>query len=68
MDHASIERINTLARKSKTVGLTDEEKQEQAALRRQYLDEFRAGMEAQLAGVVLERPDGTKEHLKKRST
>lgn len=34
----NIERINELARKSKTVGLTPEEKQEQAKLRREYID------------------------------
>ncbi len=33
----NIERINELARKAKTVGLTDEEKQEQAKLRKEYI-------------------------------
>ena len=32
-----IERINELARKAKTVGLTEEEKQEQAKLRKEYI-------------------------------
>ncbi|NLC07823.1 MAG: DUF896 domain-containing protein [Syntrophomonadaceae bacterium] len=37
-----IERINYLARKSKTEGLTPEEKEEQARVRRQYLDAIKA--------------------------
>jgi len=36
-----IDRINALARKAKSEGLTDEEKEEQAALRKAYLDAFR---------------------------
>lgn len=33
----NIERINELARKAKIVGLTEEEKQEQAKLRKEYI-------------------------------
>lgn len=33
----NIERINELAKKAKTVGLTDEEKEEQAKLRKEYV-------------------------------
>lgn len=66
MDQKKIERINALARKSKTPeGLTDEEKQEQAALRAEYLADFRASFSAQLDHTVIQRPDGTKEKLKK---
>ena len=67
MEHAKIERINELARKKKTEGLTPAEVEEQAALRREYLQEFRKGMEAMLEGVVLKRPDGTLEPLKKKN-
>ena len=45
MEHEQIERINELARKKKTVGLTPLELEEQAALRAQYLKEFRENME-----------------------
>ncbi len=36
-----IDRINHLARKSKQEGLTEAEKEEQAALRKEYLEKFR---------------------------
>ena len=38
MDNIKIDRINALAHKQKSVGLTEEEKVEQAKLRREYLD------------------------------
>jgi uncharacterized protein YnzC (UPF0291/DUF896 family) len=66
MEHEKIERINELARKKRTVGLTQAEAAEQAALRKEYIDGFRANMEQVLEGVVLERPDGTKEQLQKK--
>ena len=59
MEHEQIERINELARKKKTVGLTEAEALEQAQLRAQYLREFRANMEAPLQAVRVEQPDGS---------
>lgn len=46
-----IDRINELAHKKKTVGLTEEEKAEQAALRQEYLAAFRANFRKQLDNV-----------------
>ena len=66
MEKQKIDRINELARKKKTVGLTEAEVQEQSALRREYLDGFRANMEAVLAGVVIQRPDGSKTPPQKK--
>jgi uncharacterized protein YnzC (UPF0291/DUF896 family) len=66
MEHKKIERINELAKKKKTLGLTPAEVEEQAALRQEYLREFRKGMEAMLEGVVIQRPDGSKEPLRKK--
>ncbi len=65
MEKQKIERINFLARESKTRELTPEEKQEQAALRREYLDEIRLSFGATLDNTVIQRPDGTVERLKK---
>jgi len=61
-----IEQINALARKRKAEGLTQEERSEQAELRRQYLKAFREGMEAQLDQVWLEQEDGSYEKLRKK--
>lgn len=44
----NIERINFLAKKAKTEGLTEEEKKEQAALRREYIDSVLGNMRTQL--------------------
>ena len=67
MEHEQIERINELARKKKTVGLTEEEREEQAALRAQYLLEFRANMEDTLKRVRVEQADGTYRPLVKKT-
>ncbi len=66
MEKKDIERINELARKKKTVGLTEAEAEEQQRLRRQYLDEFRENMKATLDRVYIEREDGTYEKLRKK--
>ena len=61
-----IDRINALARKSRSPeGLTEAEKAEQAALRAEYIAEFRASFATQLDHTVIQRPDGSKEKLKK---
>ncbi len=65
MEQAKIDRINMLARKSKSEGLTEEEKSEQKELREQYIKEFRMGMRGILDNTVIRRPDGTEERLKK---
>ena len=59
----TIDRINELASKSKTVGLTVEEKEEQQKLRREYIDAYKQSLHAQLDNTVVVRPDGTREKL-----
>lgn len=67
MEQAKIDRINELARKSRTdAGLTPEEKTEQAALRQEYLAAIRANLTAQLDHTVIQYPDGTRKKLKKK--
>lgn len=51
MDELKIARINELAKKKKTVGLTDEELAEQQALRREYLDCIRANFRQTLESI-----------------
>ena len=64
MKQSRIDRINELARKSRTEGLTEAEKAEQAALRQEYVAAMRASLTGQLDNTYLLRPDGTKEKLK----
>ncbi|WP_019534148.1 DUF896 domain-containing protein [Paenibacillus ginsengihumi] len=53
-DHeASVRRINELARKAKSEGLTAAEKEEQSLLRRKYIDAFRASLRSQLDNIKL---------------
>ena len=67
MEQVKIDRINELARKSKTeAGLTPEEKEEQAALRQEYVAAVRANLTAQLDSTVIQYPDGTRNKLKKQ--
>jgi len=46
-----IKRINELAHKSKNEGLTDSEKEEQARLRREYIDNVKANLKVQLDSI-----------------
>ena len=67
LDPKKIERINELARKKKTVGLTPVEKEEQLLLRQEYLEAFRGGMRNHIEGLKVVDEDGndvTPEKLK----
>jgi len=46
-----IQRINELARKAKTKGLTDEEIDERNELRRKYIESFRSSLKEQLDSI-----------------
>lgn len=59
MDKEQIERINFLARKAKSSGLTEEEKKEQAKLRREYIAAIRMNLRTQLDRIDIKEPDGT---------
>ena len=63
MEQAKIDRINELAALKKERPLTEAEAAEQAALRAEYLAEFRARMRGTLDSTVIERPDGTRERV-----
>ena len=66
MDKEKINRINELARKKKSAGLTAEETAEQAELRREYLAEYRENMKAMLDNTIIQEPDGTRHALKQK--
>ena len=61
-----IARINELAAKNKTVGLTDEELVERDKLRRIYIDSYKASLVGQLENTYIVSPDGPKTKLKRK--
>lgn len=67
MEKEKVARINELAHLQKERQLTDAEKEEQAALRAEYVAEIRASFGAMLQNTVIERPDGTREKLPKKN-
>ena len=58
-----IARINELAAKAKTVGLTDEELAERDKLRRIYIDSVKANLVGQLESTYIVGPDGQKRKI-----
>lgn len=66
MTKDKIDRINALARKQKAEGLTEEEKAEQAVLRREYIDSFKRDLERQLGNMSIVEPDGTVRKVEKK--
>ncbi|MBO6164176.1 MAG: DUF896 domain-containing protein [Lachnospiraceae bacterium] len=63
MDMKDIDRINALYHKAKSVGLTPEEAEEQATLRRDYIAAIRANLRGSLNSITVEYPDGHRENL-----
>ena len=66
MEKEKINRINELARKKKTVGLTEGEEEEQKRLRRRYIDEFKESLRSTLDQVYIQQEDGTYRKLQKK--
>lgn len=61
-----LNRINALAKKQKTEGLTEQEIQEREELRKEYIKQFRAGMTNILDNTYIKKPDGTLKKLQKK--
>ncbi|MBS7305889.1 MAG: DUF896 domain-containing protein [Lachnospiraceae bacterium] len=61
-----IKRINELYHKQKGVGLTEEEKEEQAKLRRDYIDSVKANLKGQLDNINIQEKDGSITNLAKK--
>ena len=67
MNQQQIERINELARKAKTAeGLTEEEKAEQAILRRAYIDSVVGNLKGQLDNTVVVDEKGRRRKLREK--
>ncbi len=66
MDMKDIERINALYHKSKAEGLTPQEREEQARLRREYIDAIKRNLRGTLDNTKILNPDGTVIDVKSR--
>ena len=67
MEQKKIDRINELAKKAKTEELTAEELAERDALRKEYIDEWKTNLTAQLGNTYIIEPDGVKHKLGKKN-
>lgn len=66
MEQTKIDRINELARKSRTPeGLTEEEKKEQKVLRDEYILSFRRSLTGTLENTYIVDEKGNKTKVKK---
>lgn len=66
MDASRIDRINELYHKSQSVGLTEEEKEEQARLRQEYVAAMRGSLRNNLNNISIKEPDGSITDLGKK--
>lgn len=66
MEKHDIDRINELYHKAKNEGLTDDEKAEQALLRKTYIETIRKNMRANLNNISVIEKDGTITDLGKK--
>ncbi|MDR0914959.1 MAG: DUF896 domain-containing protein [Oscillospiraceae bacterium] len=64
MNPELISRINVLAAKKRSTGLSPEEIEEQKALYEIYLAEFRSGFRQRLENIDIETPDGNVRPLR----
>ena len=60
MEKSKIDRINALAKKARTIGLTERETAERDALRKEYLADMRAAFKQQLDSTYVQTADGAK--------
>ena len=63
MDEKRIARINELYHRSKAEGLTEAEKQEQAELRREYIETIRMNLRGHLNNIDVQESDGSITNL-----
>ena len=62
-----IARINELANKANSEGLTEQEIAERDKLRRIYIDSVKASLTGQLDNTYIVYPDGTKKKVEPKS-
>lgn len=64
MEKKKIDQISELSRKQRTIGLTEEEKAEQAQLRQEYIQAIRRNVKSTLDRAYIVEQDGTIKKLK----
>lgn len=68
MKQEKIDRINELYKKQKAGSLTPEEKEEQAALRAEYIAAVRNNLRTTLEHTSIQEPDGSIHKLRKKDS
>ncbi len=63
MTDEKINRINELYRKSQAEGLTEDEKKEQAILRKEFVASVKSNLRSQLNNIDMVNEDGSIENL-----
>lgn len=66
MEQSKIDRINFLAKKSRTEELSPQEKEEQTALRREYIDSFKRSLVGQLENTYIVDEKGNKKKVERK--
>ena len=66
MEDSKIQRINELAKKSKTIGLTQEEKAEQTKLRMEYIESYKRSLVGQLNNTYYVDENGNKKKIQRK--
>ena len=66
MEQAKLDRINELYHKSQTEALTPEELEEQAVLRREYIDSYKRSLVGQLENTYIVELDGSKTKVTRK--
>lgn len=66
MEQKKIDRINQLARKMREEGLTQEEQEEQALLRKEYVASFKKNLVSQLENITILDEKGNKRKVTKK--
>lgn len=67
MEQKKMDRISELYRKSQAEGLTEEEKAEQAVLRREYIDSFKRSLTGQLDNMYIVDEKGNKTKVERKT-
>lgn len=68
MTDDKLKRINELAAKSRECALSEDELAEQAQLRREYIERYKASLRAQLDNTYFEDSNGNRSPLRRKST